>query len=423
MSLLRFLLPIAFALASALAPRIAVGQGSYLFVWTGGTGPGASDFMATIDANPASSTYGHVLASVPTGTIGMPHHTEHEMPVDGHLLANDFPAGHTWLFDLTNPVKPWIITSFGDVAGYSHPHSFIRLANGNLLATFQYRADATTKSEMKMGAAGMHGMKDPALHRTGGLVEMDERGKPLLSASAVDTSIKDRFLYPYSVLPMPGIDRAVSTTSDMNLGDTTATSQWIQIWRLSDLKLLRTFALPAGPRGSRGYANEFTGEPRLLPDGHSVYIHTFNCGLYLLQDVGNPKSTASFVHAFNGVDCGVPVVTSHYWIQTVPAMHGLVVLDVTNPEHPREVSRLSVGADEMPHWIAIDPTGKRIVLNSAGAGNRLFVINFDPRTGQLALDVHFRDPGSKKPGIVLTGANWPRGFTGNVVPHGAVFSR
>ena len=419
----RLLLPAAFALASVLAPRIAVSQGSYLFVWTGGAGPGATDFMATIDANPASSTYGRVLASIPTGTIGMPHHTEHEMPVDGHLLANDFPAGHTWLFDLKNPLKPRIITSFGDVAGYSHPHSFIRLANGNLLATFQYRTDATTQREMQMGAAGMHGMKDPALHRTGGLVEMDERGKPLLSASAVDTSIKDRFLYPYSVLPMPGIDRAVSTTSDMNLGDTTATSQWIQIWRLSDLKLLRTFALPAGPKGSRGYANEFTGEPRLLADGHSVYIHTFNCGLYLLRDVSGAKPTASFVHAFDGVDCGVPVVTSHYWIQTVPAMHGLVVLDVSDPQHPREVSRLSVGADEAPHWIAIDPTGKRIVLNSAGAGNRLFVINFDPHTGQLALDDHFRDPGSKKPGIALSGTNWPRGFTGNVVPHGAVFSR
>jgi hypothetical protein len=26
-------------------------------------------------------------------------------------------------------------------------------------------------------------------------------------------------------------------------------------------------------------------------------------------------------------------------------------------------------------------------------------------------------------GILLTGPNWPRGFHGNVIPHGAVFSR
>ena len=53
-------------------------------------------------------------------------------------------------------------------------------------------------------------------------------------------------------------------------------------------------------------------------------------------------------------------------MQTVPAMHGVVALDITDPAHPREVSRLSVGADEQPHWIAIDPSGRRIVLNSAG---------------------------------------------------------
>ena len=130
-----------------------------------------------------------------------------------------------------------------------------------------------------------------------------------------------------------------------------------------------------------------------------------------------------FVHRFDGVDCGVPVLTSHYWIQTVPADHGLVVLDVSDPEHPREVSRVSVGADEQPHWIAIDRTGRRLVLNSAGKGNRLFIIDFDPATGHLAVDERFRDRGSKQAGISLAGANWPGDITGTVVPHGAVFSR
>lgn len=61
-------------------------------------------------------------------------------------------------------------------------------------------------------------------------------------------------------------------------------------------------------------------------------------------------------------------------------------------------------------------------MNSGGAGKRLFIIDFDPATGQLALDRKFRDAGSDAPGINLTGANWP-GFTGTVSPHGAVFSR
>jgi len=110
-------------------------------------------------------------------------------------------------------------------------------------------------------------------------------------------------------------------------------------------------------------------------------------------------------------------------LQPVPAMHGVIVLDVTDPTKPREVSRASVGDDESPHWIAIDHSQRRVVLNSGGRGNRLFILNFDPATGAISVDQRFRDPGSARAGIALTGVNWPGGFVGNVVPHGAVFSR
>ncbi len=178
--------------------------------------------------------------------------------------------------------------------------------------------------------------------------------------------------------------------------------------------------LPPGPRGDE---NKFTGEPRVLPDGRSVYIHTFNCGLYLLRDIATDRPTARFVHGFEGTDCGVPVLTSHYWIQTVPSAHALVALDIRDPEKPREVSRVVVGAKEYPHWIAIDKTGRRIVLNSAGHGTRLFIIDFDPASGALSVDQRFRDEGSKLPGVSMDDKTWPHGFTGTAVPHGSVFSR
>jgi hypothetical protein len=249
---------------------------------------------------------------------------------------------------------------------------------------------------------------------------MDERGRPVRSGSASDAAIKHKRIYPYSVLPMPAFDLAVSTTSDMDEANKAATSEWVQFWQLSGLKLRRSIALP-GPRGDE---NQLTGEPRLLPDGKSIYIHTFKCGLYLLRDVDRPEPQASFVTAFTGKDCGVPILTGHYWIQTVPEAHAVVALDITNAEHPREVATL-VGDDEQPHWILIDATGRRIVLNSSGGGtgNRLFILNFDPGTGRLSFDERFRDEGSSRPGIRLTGKTWPHGFTGTPVPHGTVFSR
>lgn len=410
---------LAAVLITAGACSRAASPGQYLFVWAGDSAAKASDFLAVIGADPASPKYGSVVTSLPTGAAGThPHHTEAEMPADGHLLANGFHAGRTWLFDLTQPLQPKIITSFGDLAGYSHPHTYLRLADGNILATFQYKADSA--APMKMPEHG--GMSLGGVHSTGGLVQMDERGTVIRSGSAADPSIPDRRIYPYSVLALPPADRAVSTTSDMDEADSAATAEWIQLWRLSDLTLMKSIALKPGPRGDE---NKLTGEPRLLPDGKSVYIHTFNCGLYLLRGADGPAPSATFVKGFPGKDCGVPLLTGHYWLQTVPDTHSLVALDITDPERPRDVSSVTFGDDERPHWIAIDRTGRRIVLNSGGysKGNRLFVINFDPATGALAIDGKFRDPGSDRPGVNLSQRNWPHGFTGTAAPHGTVFSR
>lgn len=402
---MRFTTPlIAAFLVSACGMQRAPSPGAYLFLWAGDSSRATSDFLAVIDADTASSHYGQVLTSLSTGEPGgHPHHTEHEMPASGHLLANDFMAGRTWLFDLTSPTSPRILTSFGDLAGFRSPHSFLRLADGNVLATFQYQADT-------------------APNMTGGLVEMDERGTVIRSASARDSSISHSDVIPYSVLPIPALDRAVSTTTNMDPSDTLNTGEWVQIWRLSDLTLLRSIALPPGPIGNE---NQFTGEPRLLPDGRSAYIHTFHCGLYLLRNLDQPEAVAMFAWKFEGENCGVPVLTGHYWLQPVPAAHAVVALDIADPEHPREVSRVSLGSDEEPHWLAIDPTGRRLVVNSAGyvQGDRLFIVNFDPTNGALAIDQRFRDGNDDKPGLNLAARRWPHGFSGRASPHGVVFSR
>lgn len=402
-------IPLALAaacVAVAAAAFPAPAPSSYLFVWAGANDT-ASDFLAVIDADPGSPHYGSVVTSLAVGAAGThPHHTEAVMPADGHLLANGFHAGKTWLFDLTKPAAPRIITSFGDLGGFSHPHTYVRLPDNTILATFQYGAGA---GGMSMGP-----------NTTGGLVHMDERGHVLATGSARDAAVPDRLISPYSVLPIPSLNVAVSTTTDMDQADTAA-DQWVQLWRLSDLKLRKTIALPAGPGGKE---NQLTGEPFLLPDGHSVYIHTFRCGLYLLRGVETAAPAAELVKTFTGTPCGVPILTGHWWLQTVSSEHKVVALDVSDAEHPRKVSEVMLGADESPHWMALDPMGRRIVVNSGGyaKGDRLFIVNFDPATGALAVDRRFQDPGDSLPGLDLSHRTWPHGYTGRAAPHGAVFS-
>jgi hypothetical protein len=395
--IVRFSLPLVLLLLG-FTSALSSGKHRYLFVWVGDDDKKASDFLAVIDVDPASATYGKVLATRPTGTTGaVPHHTEDPVPPNDHLLANGFEAGRTWLFDLHRPLAPRVLASFGDLDGYNHPHTYLRLPNGHVLATFQYRGN----------------------HQTGGLVEFEERGKLIRSGSAVAPGAPSVLIEPYSVSALPALERAIST--DMSMMDAYQhPGGKVQLWRLSDLKLLRTFDLSPGPRGNE---NQWTGEPRLLADG-SVYVHTFKCGLYRLTGLKTDSPRAAFVRGFEGEGCAVPIVTGHWWLQTVPAAHAVVVLDIADAEHPREVSRLTLDDKQGPHWIALEPGGRRIVINSGEyAEHRVFIANFDPQTGSLSLDERFRDQGSDRPGVSMDGKTWPHGFHGNAYPHGAVFSR
>jgi hypothetical protein len=67
--------------ASAQEPAA---KGHHLFVWAGDRAKADKDFIAVIDADPASPTYGQLLASAATDqTSNNPHHTEYWMPASG----------------------------------------------------------------------------------------------------------------------------------------------------------------------------------------------------------------------------------------------------------------------------------------------------------------------------------------------------
>src|SRR5271154_2130772 len=152
---------------------------SYLFVWAGDDSKKTSDFLAVLDANSKSPHYGQALASVAVpGPSGTPHHTELQMPGDLHLLANAFESGRTMLFDLSDPLNPSLVMSFGDLGDYMHPHTYIRLPDGHVLATFQYHGGHDAKSD------------------GGGLVEFEERGHVIRSGSAMDPEAKTELIRP-----------------------------------------------------------------------------------------------------------------------------------------------------------------------------------------------------------------------------------
>jgi len=235
-------------------------SGHYLFAWTGDVEHKGNDFLAVIDADPASPSYGHLVTTIMTDQQTMRvHHTEYTMPASSMLFANDHDAGRTFIFDLRDPLHPKLVTSFTDMAGYMHPHSYQRLPNGHVLATFQHVH---------------HGASTEPMGKTGGLVEIDDQGKVIRSASSADPAFSGALLTPYSLVVLPELDRVVSTNSSMELEDVFAGVTY-QVWRLSDLKLLKTEYFDVG---ENRYAQISPEEPRLGPDG-SVFVQTLGCGL------------------------------------------------------------------------------------------------------------------------------------------------
>jgi hypothetical protein len=107
------------------------------------------------------------------------------------------------------------------------------------------------------------------------------------------------------------------------------------------------------------------------------------------------------------------VVSGDHLVITVEEIPGVVSLDVSDPARPREAGRVTLPDGWVPHWLALEPNGRRLVLTGYGAmENRVVLLTHDPATGALALDERFREEGATEPGVRIAG-----------VPHGAVFSR
>ncbi|HLY52749.1 MAG TPA: hypothetical protein VKQ31_07060 [Steroidobacteraceae bacterium] len=390
--------------ALAAAQPTSTPAGHYLLVWAGDRAHQGNDFLAVIDADPASASYGHLVTTLATDqqTVRV-HHTEYTLPASGMLFANDHDAGRTFIFDVRNPRQPKVVTSFLDMAGYMHPHSYVRLPNGHVLATFQHQH---------------HGGDSASGGKSGGLVEIDDRGQVIRSASNADPAFASALLMPYGLVVLPAIDRVVSTNSSMHDADIFSGVTY-QIWRLSDLKLLKTANFDVGPDH---YAHISPEEPRQGPDG-SVFVQTLGCGLERITGIDTAEPQSQLVHRFPGNWCGVPTIVGRYLVQSVPAVHGYIVLDISDPAKPVEVSRLSLSDRYFSHWTGWDPKTERLVVTaSATPDDRTYLLKFDQAHGVLTVDEAFRDIDGKA-GFSFSERDWPHGWRGVGTPHGAVFTR
>jgi hypothetical protein len=414
-SLTASMLVVACASCSSAAPREAPAPGGeaaaaspgpspYLFAWAGDADEreGDANFLAVIDVDPGSDAYGDVVATAPLGEVGgMPHHAEQRLPPGGRaVFANAFRAGRTWTFDVSDPLRPRAVAEVDSVPGYHQPHSFVRLPDGDVLATMQF------------GPEGVEG-------RPGGLARFSPDGRLVSITSSADAAFAGQPIRTYALDASAASDRVVTTSSPMS---DEVTAHVVQVWRLSDGRLLRTLAVPQAAEDTRG---EYPFEVKLLGDGATALMSTYHCGFFLITGLDGEEPAIERVLAFEADDdtkCGVPEVIGHYWLMPVSQAGDVVVLDIADPRHPTVASRLEGDATFGPHWIAADPGSDRVVLTNHHRDHPgIRLARFDRETGTLTWDESLRDPETGELGVSFAREAWPHGETGAARPHAVMF--
>ncbi|MGH9415483.1 MAG: hypothetical protein ACRD01_02550 [Terriglobales bacterium] len=394
---------LAAALALAVLPlALAVARPSqpsrYLVVWAmevhnphahysltpGGTAPLGlgRDFLAVYDLAPSAKAPAKLVAMLPAGPASFVHHTNYALPPNGILYANDWLGNRTYVFDLRNPLRPALLRQFRSVGAYGWPHSFAYLPNHDTLATFQF-------------AGGFN-------HAPGGLVEFGPGGQVVRSSSAAVEGYP--YIRLYSLAVVASLNRVVTGSAPMAAGS--HKSRVVQIWRLSDLKLLKTLELPGGA------TNAF--EPRLLADGKTVVVPSTDCNLFLVRGLGGRNPSLEHIFNFGYTSCDVPAVAGNYYLQTSTRGEALVSLDVSDPAHPRLVNRLALPKGDKAHWVAVEPGGTRVAITGFGAMiTQVLFASLDRHSGQLRLEPQTLELGTR---------SWPDGWHGAAIPHAAIFT-
>ena len=355
--------------------------------------------VAVIDADPSSAKYGEMINVLTVDSAGgMPHHAELELPSKGPLFTNDYATGHSYMIDFSDPTHPRLTGALPSVPRARQMHS-VRASRKRSRACY----DSVRRQERR---------GDP-----GGLAEFDGAGKLIRFTSSADSAFSGAKIRTYALTTLPAIDRVVTTSSPM---DTERTANVVQVWRLSDLQLLKTVAVPQGATDSAG-VYPFVEDARGWKErAHAHLLLRFlshQRPRWRCEDRACAQDGASEEHRLQRAD-------------DLGEVHGrpdricAPVCDArhSDPAHPVEVASFATDSTYYPHWIASDPGSDRIIMTDQGDGPPMIMMgHFDKVTGRMWWDDRFRDEGAMKPGVSLSNVRWPNGVTGMVMPHAALF--
>ena len=398
----------------------------HLLVWAGDADRQNADFLALIDADPTSETYGKVVRTYPVRSRGNEPHAFSPVRADRRVFGTGLLSNRIFLFDLQKPLAARLlhVDEGGPGRGLVAPAESVSLPNGHVVVACPDRA-------------GYRGDPREVVSAGGGLVEFDSEGQFVQEVSANDPEAQGLVIAPFGIA-LAG-NRLVTTNNGHGWAATSRLERMpgisVQIWRSGELKLLTTVILEAGPRGEENLAPL---APRAAHRGPMVYVNTdLGGGLYASDSVGTAYPGFRLVFDFGqGSLPGGAAVTpdDRYYVTALTGRGRVVSLDLADPYSPKPVSnvRLDGGgeAGAGPHHLAMGADGTRVAVADYTAtvpgrtqegDHRVHMVRIDPATGRLRLDTAFRDEATGVVGIDFNRATWPHGATGPARPAGLLF--
>ncbi len=407
------------------------GASPHLLLLVGDQDEQDEDFIAVFDVDPGSQERGQPVGSTPIGhKASMVHHMEYQAPPEGEpIFMNAHHHELSLVVDFTNPNNPRIAETLGPPEGLRFPHDYARTKSGTRLVGF-LRSETQSPDVQETATPGGHG----------GIAEYSQTGELLRTASAAAEGY-DKAVRPYSFAQLPELDRITVTSAPM------MESSWadvVQIYRYSDFELLHTLDLSVGVNHKGEPVEGLNGAgfgQHVLSDG-SVFLNSYGCNFYHLSSIAGAQPQIELVYSIetDPADdpskirgaCGVPLLIGHYWVQPIGKKQQVVVLDIANPQAPKEVFRLNAPDGFAPHWMGKDPKGNRLIMGAELGGEQgFYVLRFDEESGRIEFDPDFADYRDNSPlnafrsksvgYISLDRENWPHGPSGAAWGHAAVF--
>jgi hypothetical protein len=405
----------------------------FLLVWAGDADRQAQDFLAVIDADPTSTSYGAVVHTVPVGSRGNePYAMEARQGADGLVFAGGLLTGRTFVFDVHDPRTAQLLrvdTPTGP-RRLTAPRGYVRLANGHRIGAFGDRR-------------GYRGGAVEMLHSAGGLVEFDPQGRFVRELDGSDRSAAGMLISPHGIAVSTDTDRLITT--DAGHGYTAEAIEWaagvsVQMRKASTTELFQTIPLGVGERGDENL------EPHtvhLLKAGSLALVNTGEgSALYASWTIATTTPTFTLVYDFGeGALAGASAVTPNgrFYLQALTGANTLEVLDVREPKSPRPVRSLRFDRDPErpaekreggPSRLAIGADGRRVAVANymvdvparyRDGDRRVYVIRVNPDSGAVGFDPAFRDEFSGAVGVEFNRTRWPHGDTGPARPGGVLF--